>query len=993
MKNKRNVNSWNAIKNKGHVVKAIALIMCFVLFITSVDITAMAFTGDEDPDTNIVEVTQLNDVEAESQTEVTVEGTEETEETLEESTTVEETEETLEESTAVEETEETPVKSISEKNKGKLKLASKNDTNRIIKINGVGEEVAKVVETGAPFTNVQGAIDAATDGQTVRLVKDTNESVTVSGKNIRLDLNGYILKGTDSARVISISNGATLSIEDSNATSVHYFVYSDNSAWTLSENASGAVDIADFGRKTANSGITIVKVTGGCLLGGYSPSGGSVNIDGKNGSASFSMNGGNIVGSRGHHGSAVYVDGTGTGGNASFSMNGNSKIVGCKADGNGCVYVNGTGGNANFSMNGNSAIIGCTTKESGAGIFNYNAVSSMNNNSKIVENVSLMAGRYGGGVYTNKSFSMADNTVIANCQAEKGGGVWVDCGNFNMAGSSTIKGCTATIDGGGICACNATEFNMSANSKVTDCTAGNGGGGVYSYHCPFIMSGNSSISNNTAKVNFTTPISGGGVCIEGGTFKMTGGTISGNTSTQDGGGLNIYKNNDGITLGGTAKITGNKKGDANNNLYLPAGKTVNIDTSTVETGMTVGVTTATAPTASTPVAITGDNGADYSSYFTSDNSAYFVKNDSNVLKLAKKAKAQHTVVAPKARNPIYNGNEQVLISPGSCSTGTIKYSLNGTTYYESVNSIKQAEVGTYTVYYKVDGDDSYEAYGPKTITAKIVKQTKPTPQPTPESSEPESQSSSESSDSDSQSDSQSTIPVVQYAETGKTIKNYVENNPTGSKMPLPYISTDVKKVGWKTIDEALDAHKAKFKKKAIGTLSIKMNGNTTVDTKLIINAHSKKIPLAFLLDDDVTIGIPVANSVLSNQAKAEKATYFNISAMTTAEAVSIKKAHPGLLPSDIAAIGGNENTPVVLILCSNDKLSTKKSHLITISFNAAKAGFKKGAKVYLYSGTSKNGVVMYKSGKVDKNGLVTFSVPMVNNYWTIGSVGPRKMAH
>ena len=113
-------------------------------------------------------------------------------------------------------------------------------------------------------------------------------------------------------------------------------------------------------------------------------------------------------------------------------------------------------------------------------------------------------------------------------------------------------------------------------------------------------------------------------------------------------------------------------------------------------------------------------------------------------------------------------------------------------------------------------------------------------------------------------------------------------------------------------------------------------------------------------------------------------TYFKVSSMTTAEAVSVNKADAGLLPSDIAAIGGNENTPIVLTLCSNDKLSTDKSQLMTISFNASKAGFKKGDTVYLYCGTSQNGIAMYKSGKVDKNGLVTFSVPMVSNYWTIG---------
>ena len=249
----------------------------------------------------------------------------------------------------------------------------------------------------------------------------------------------------------------------------------------------------------------------------------------------------------------------------------------------------------------------------------------------------------------------------------------------------------------------------------------------------------------------------------------------------------------------------------------------------------------------------------------------------------------------------------------------------------------------------------------------------PDPQPTPSPSEP---------------DPQPTTPVtspVQYTETGNPVKNYVANNPTGSNVPLPYITTDGAKAGWQTIDEALDAHKANYKGKNVDALSVTMNGSATVDSQLIIDAHDKDIPLSFVLDDEVTVGIPTANSVLSDQAKEGKATYFKVSSMTTAEAVSVNKADAGLLPSDLVAIGGSENTPVVLTLCSNDKLSTDKSQLMTISFNASKAGYKKGDKVYLYCGTSLTGIAMYKMGTVGKDGFVTFSVPMVSNYWTIGS--------
>jgi len=57
------------------------------------------------------------------------------------------------------------------------------------------------------------------------------------------------------------------------------------------------------------------------------------------------------------------------------------------------------------------------------------------------------------------------------------------------------------------------------------------GGGVYIQAGSFSMS-NGTISNNTT--NF-----GGAVCVQVGTFSMTGGTISGNTAIISGGGVHL----------------------------------------------------------------------------------------------------------------------------------------------------------------------------------------------------------------------------------------------------------------------------------------------------------------------------------------------------------------------------------------------------------------------------------------------------------------------
>jgi parallel beta-helix repeat protein len=78
---------------------------------------------------------------------------------------------------------------------------------------------------------------------------------------------------------------------------------------------------------------------------------------------------------------------------------------------------------------------------------------------------------------------------------------------------------------------NEGTFTMSGGT-ISGNTANDNGGGVYVYdNSTFIMSGGE-ISGNTSSYN-----GGGGVCVyDNSTFTMSGGTISGNTSSYSGGG-------------------------------------------------------------------------------------------------------------------------------------------------------------------------------------------------------------------------------------------------------------------------------------------------------------------------------------------------------------------------------------------------------------------------------------------------------------------------
>ena len=71
---------------------------------------------------------------------------------------------------------------------------------------------------------------------------------------------------------------------------------------------------------------------------------------------------------------------------------------------------------------------------------------------------------------------------------------------------------------------------------------------------------------------------------------------------------------------------------------------------------------------------------------------------------------------------VYNGTAQDLITAGSTTTGTMEYSLDGTTYSTSIP--QGTDAGSYTVYYKVTGDDDNSNIAAQdfqvTIAAKTV---------------------------------------------------------------------------------------------------------------------------------------------------------------------------------------------------------------------------------------------------------------------------------
>lgn len=173
-------------------------------------------------------------------------------------------------------------------------------------LNGEGETPAAAA---TEVTTADELIAAVANGGTVKLMANVaiSSRIDIVG-NVTIDLNGHVIQSNGSNIIFHIRGGAALTLEDSDPGKVHYFTGGD--LWSWDDTATGGH-----------------AVSGGVITGGRVPAMGSSNAGGVfiNRGASFTMNGGSIVGCvtsfSGSYAGGVYNEGT-------FTMNGGS-IQGC----------------------------------------------------------------------------------------------------------------------------------------------------------------------------------------------------------------------------------------------------------------------------------------------------------------------------------------------------------------------------------------------------------------------------------------------------------------------------------------------------------------------------------------------------------------------------------------------------------------------------------------------------------------------------------------
>ena len=83
------------------------------------------------------------------------------------------------------------------------------------------------------------------------------------------------------------------------------------------------------------------------------------------------------------------------------------------------------------------------------------------------------------------------------------------------------------------------------------------------------------------------------------------------------------------------------------------------------------------------------------------------------------AKATPAVTAPTAQELTYTGEAQALVTAGSATGGTLQYSTDGTTYSAEIPTGTKAD--TYTVYYKVVGDENHSDTTAESVPVTIAK--------------------------------------------------------------------------------------------------------------------------------------------------------------------------------------------------------------------------------------------------------------------------------
>ena len=410
---------------------------------------------------------------------------------------------------------------------------------------------AFVITGMGPFPSNGVLVNGTTYKLTDNVRLNPNNLKVPAGAAVTIDLNGMVLVGIGTGYVITVEEGASLTIKDSNPTVGHNGNITDKGLWEwaagnyASQSKGGFITNKGTGKGIMVNGGT-VTMTGGTIAGCYTKGIGAAVTATSTGT--FIMTGGRIM----------Y--------NVTESDDSDSRggaIYGEPAHGNTGSYIEIT----------NAQIFGNTTSGDGGAICGYIVTLK---NTTVSDNTSLNG--KGGGIYVRHANATdpvgrltIDNCQITNNMAKgNGGGICADTGTVTtISNGSSIDGNTTSAYGGGIYAANLTITGTSAkkisvsnndalstygggifvnkNCTITHAKIDNNyattlGGGIHS-SCNIAIT-DSDITNNCAMATESGGVNqgrGGGINVmgEGVTCTLTRTNVTGNTAMYYGGGVQV----------------------------------------------------------------------------------------------------------------------------------------------------------------------------------------------------------------------------------------------------------------------------------------------------------------------------------------------------------------------------------------------------------------------------------------------------------------------
>ena len=226
---------------------------------------------------------------------------------------------------------------------------------------------------------------------------------------------------------------------------------------------------------------------------------------------------------------------------------------------------------------------------------------------------------------------------------QDGAGVEVHNAIFNMYGGRIADNHvekTSNDGGGGVYAHGSGSFTM-YGGEISGNTSAGDGGGVSAVAASFTMKGGRIINNKAEATNAV----GGGAALYNGRFELSGGTITGNSATRNGGGVYYYHyQSDPLTVSGSVTITGNKQGTADSNVYLTKDKPFTIGTGGLNADAKIGVTYADPIAAGSYVTVAnGANNGYTENAIVSDKPEYTTLQNGNSVRLYNGLPHEHPI--------------------------------------------------------------------------------------------------------------------------------------------------------------------------------------------------------------------------------------------------------------------------------------------------------------------------------------------------------------